>query len=144
MVGIVFKGEYQHNIDAKGRIIVPAKFRDGLGESFVITKGLDHCLCAYPMKEWEIFEEKLKLLPSKAIKIVRFFTSGAADCEFDNQGRIMIPPNLREYAKLEKEIVSIGVVNKIEIWNRPNWIKYNDEDNFVDNELSGIMENMGI
>jgi len=140
----MFKGEYQHSIDTKGRIIVPSKYREGLGEKFVITKGLDHCLCAYPMSEWEVFEEKLRQLPSKAVKIVRFFTSGACDCELDSQGRIMIPSNLREYAGLEKEIVSIGVVNKIEIWNKERWTEYNDEDNFVDNELPDIMAELGI
>ena len=89
----MFMGEYQHSIDAKGRLIVPAKFRDGLGEHFVVTKGLDNCLFAYPQEEWKIFEEKLKQLPltsTGARKFVRFFFAGAVECDLDNQGRIIL------------------------------------------------------
>lgn len=91
-------GEYQHSIEAKGRLIVPAKFRDGLGEHFVVTKGLDNCLFAYPQEEWKIFEEKLKQLPltsTGARKFVRFFFAGSCECDLDNQGRIILPSNLR-------------------------------------------------
>lgn len=143
----MFLGEYQHSLDTKGRLIVPAKFRDGLGESFVVTKGLDSCLFAYPKREWEIFEDKLKQLPLTnpgARKFVRFFFAGAIECDLDNQGRIMIPQNLREYASLKKDIVSIGVNNRVEIWNRDGWSEYNDEDNFISNELAFEMENLGI
>ena len=104
----MFMGEYQHSIDAKGRLIVPAKFRDGLGEHFVVTKGLDNCLFAYPQEEWKIFEEKLKQLPltsTGARKFVRFFFAGAVECDLDNQGRIILPSNLREYAGLKKDTV---------------------------------------
>ena len=100
----MFLGQYQHSIDAKGRLIVPAKFREGLGERFVVTKGLDNCLFAYPQEEWKIFEEKLKQLPLTnpgARKFVRFFFAGAVECELDNQGRIMVPTHLREYAGLK-------------------------------------------
>lgn len=143
----MFMGEYQHSIDTKGRLIVPAKFRDALGEHFVVTKGLDNCLFAYPRKEWEIFEEKLKQLPltsGGARKFVRFFFAGAVECDLDNQGRIILPPNLREYADLKKDIVSIGVNNRVEIWNKDNWKAYNEEENFISNDLAVEMENLGI
>ncbi len=143
----MFLGEFQHSIDSKGRLIVPSKFRDGLGEHFVVTKGLDNCLFAYPKSEWAIFEEKLKQLPltsSGARKFVRFFFSGAIECDLDNQGRINLPANLREYAGLKKDVVSIGVNNRVEIWNKDDWAEYNNEENFISNELAFEMENLGI
>lgn len=143
----MFMGEYQHNLDAKGRLIVPSRFRDELGERFVITKGLDKCLFVYPQSEWKIFEEKLKTLPitnAGARKFVRFFFAGAAECEPDAQGRIIIPSNLREYADIKKEVVSIGMANRLEIWNKENWVEYNDVENFVDSELAEKMSELGI
>lgn len=143
----MFMGEYQHTIDAKGRLIVPSKFRDLLGEHFVVTKGLDSCLFIYPPAEWSAFEEKLKQLPltsSDARKFVRFFFSGALECDLDNQGRIILPPNLRAYAGLKKEIISIGVNNRVEIWDREKWKDYNEEENFISQELAIKMENIGI
>ena len=143
----MFLGQYQHSIDAKGRLIVPAKFRDDLGERFVVTKGLDNCLFAYPQEEWKVFEDKLKQLPLTnpgARKFVRFFFAGAVECELDNQGRIMIPPHLREYAALKKDVVSIGVNNRIEIWNKDSWNDYSDEEDYISNDLAFEMENLGI
>lgn len=135
-------GEYQHNIDAKGRMIVPAKFREGLGEKFVLTRGLDQCLFAYPMDEWKILEEKLKKLPltkRDARRFTRFFFSGAVECEVDKQGRINIPQPLRTYSKLEKECVVIGVSNRVEVWSKEIW-----EDYFTQSEESfaEIAENL--
>jgi MraZ protein len=131
----MFMGEFQHNIDPKGRIIVPSKFREDLGESFVVTRGLDKCLFAYPMEEWKILEEKLKKLPltkKDARAFTRFFFSGAVECEVDKQGRINIPQSLRKYATLEKECVVIGVSNRIEFWSNENWEEYvtNSEESF--------------
>ncbi len=143
----MFMGEYQHNIDAKGRVIVPARFREELGERFVVTKGLDKCLFVYPLKEWSRLEEKLKVLPltsADARKFVRYFFAGAIECEVDAQGRIVLPQNLRAYASLEKHIVSIGVAERVEIWNKDKWETYNDEENFVDNELAAKMAEFGI
>ncbi|OPZ71261.1 MAG: cell division protein MraZ [Firmicutes bacterium ADurb.Bin456] len=123
----VFMGEHQHNIDTKGRLFIPARFRQGLGDLFVLTKGLDGCLFAYPRPEWAAMEQKLKSLPitkSDARAFVRFFFSGAAECEVDKQGRILIPGNLRTHARLEKEVVIIGVSTRVEIWARDLWEQY--------------------
>jgi len=120
-------GEYHHNIDAKGRLAIPARFREGLGERFVATKGLDNCLFVFPMGEWARLEEKLKALPftrADARAFVRFFFAGAAECELDAQGRILIPEHLRTYAKLEKECVILGVSNRVEIWAKAEWEAY--------------------
>ena len=138
----MFMGEFQHNIDTKGRIIVPSKFRPDLGDNFVLTRGLDQCLFAYPMNEWKILEEKLKKLPltkKDARAFTRFFFSGAIECEVDKQGRINIPQPLRKYASLEKECVVIGVSNRIEFWSNEEWESYFEasEDSF-----SEIAENM--
>ncbi|MEI3610992.1 division/cell wall cluster transcriptional repressor MraZ [Pseudogracilibacillus sp. SO30301A] len=138
----MFMGEYQHNIDMKGRMIVPAKFREGLGESFVLTRGLDKCLFAYPMEEWKILEGKLKKLPltkKDARSFTRFFFSGAVECEVDKQGRINIPQTLRNYSKLEKECVVIGVSGRVEVWAKEIW-----EDYFTESEESfaEIAENL--
>ena len=138
----MFMGEFNHNIDLKGRIIVPSKFRDGLGEKFVVTRGLDKCLFAYPMDEWEILEQKLKKLPltkKDARAFTRFFFSGAVECEVDKQGRINIPGPLRNYAALEKECVVIGVSNRVEFWAEDKW-----EDYFQDSEdsFAEISENL--
>ena len=120
----MFKGEYSHTIDAKGRLIMPSKFREQLGDEFVVTKGLDGCLFVYDNSEWAAFEEKLKALPltnQNARKISRFFLAGASDCEADRQGRILIPAVLRDFANLEKEVILAGVGSRIEIWNRKLW-----------------------
>jgi MraZ protein len=127
----MFIGEYQHAIDNKNRMIIPSKFRDGLSESFVLTKGLDGCLYAYPMEEWKILEDKLKKLPltnKDARAFVRFFFSGANEIDVDKQGRALIPQNLLEYAGIEKEIVSIGVSTRIEIWGKSKWEEYNSQN----------------
>ena len=117
-------GEYNHTIDAKGRLIIPSKFRDSLGDEFVVTKGLDGCLFVYDNKEWSAFEEKLKSLPltnKDARQFVRFFLAGATVAEVDKQGRILVPANLREFAALEKEVVLIGVASRVEIWSKDRW-----------------------
>ena len=126
----MFMGEFQHNVDTKGRIIVPSKFREELGTSFVITRGLDKCLFAYPMEEWKLLEEKLKKLPltkKDARAFTRFFFSGAVECEVDKQGRINIPPPLRKYAAREKECVVIGVSDRVEFWAEGLWEDYFDD-----------------
>lgn len=138
----MFMGEYHHNIDSKGRMIIPSKFRDSLGETFVLTRGLDQCLFGYPLTEWKLLEEKLKTLPltkKDARAFTRFFFSGAIECELDKQGRINIATPLLDYAKLEKECVVIGVSNRIEIWSKDGWEDY---FNSSEESFSEIAENM--
>ncbi|BCG60247.1 division/cell wall cluster transcriptional repressor MraZ [Paenibacillus sp. URB8-2] len=135
----MFMGEYQHSIDDKGRIIIPAKFRELLGASFVATRGLDSCLFVYPMDEWGIMEQKLKSLPlmkSDARAFSRFFFSGATECQWDKQGRVTLPANLREYAKLDKECVILGVSNRVEIWNKELWEQYFGQSEASFNEIA--------
>ncbi|WP_243386722.1 division/cell wall cluster transcriptional repressor MraZ [Bacillus kexueae] len=138
----MFMGEFHHTIDVKGRMIVPAKFREGLGETFVLTRGLDQCLFGYPLNEWRLLEEKLKSLPltkKDARAFTRFFFSGAVECELDKQGRINITAPLLKYAKLEKDCVVIGVSNRIELWSKEVWEKYVEEQ---EESFEEIAENM--
>ena len=124
----MFMGEYNHTIDAKGRLIIPSKFRELLGEEFVLTRGLDGCLYIYPMDEWESFEMKLRSLPltnKNARTFSRFFVAGATTCELDRQGRILLPQTLREFAGLDKDVVLAGMLNRIEIWSKAKWMEDN-------------------
>lgn len=143
----MFIGEYQHSLDNKGRIIIPSKLREKLGESFIITKGLDNCLFVFPMDEWSVFEEKLKSLPltrKDARAFVRFFFSGATECELDKQGRVLISSTLREHSKLEKDAVIIGVSNRIEIWSKEEWDTYNNDDDLSYENIAEKMAELGI
>ncbi len=135
----MFLGEYQHSIDEKGRMIIPAKFRETLGQTFIVTRGLDHCLFIYPHEEWSVLEQKLKALPlmkSDARAFTRFFFSGATECELDKQGRVNIPGHLRDYAKLDKECVVIGVSNRVEIWSKDIWQAYFNQSEHSFNEIA--------
>jgi len=141
----MFKGQYNHTIDVKGRLIVPAKYREGLGEEFVVTKGLDGCLVAYPQEEWKVFEEKFQStsqLSTNVRKLQRFFFSGAADCEVDKQGRILLPAILREFAGLEKDVVFAGARDKVEIWSSERWMDANEFDDMED--VADELAEMGI
>lgn len=140
----MFMGEYNHTIDAKGRIIVPAKFREALGNEFVVTLGLDGCLFLYPNDEWKSFVSQLKELPGskEARQLQRYFMAGAATCEVDKQGRILIPVNLREKALLEKDIVFVGVLTKIEIWSKERWEANNNYENM--DEIAEHMSGFGL
>ena len=143
----MFIGEYNHTIDSKGRLIVPSKFREALGDEFVVTKGLDGCLFVYPMEEWTAFTDKLKELPltkKDARQFSRFFLAGAASCEVDKQGRILIQSVLREFAGLEKDAVLVGVSSRIEIWSRSNWEKISDVDIEDMDNIAEHMEDIGI
>ena len=141
----MFMGEYNHTIDAKGRLIIPAKFRELLGEEFVLTKGLDGCLSVYPMDEWKAFEQKLRALPltnKNARTFSRFFVAGAAMCELDRQGRVLVPQTLREFAGLEKDVVLTGNLDRIEVWSKDKWSENCDYDDM--NEIAESMQDMGI
>lgn len=138
----MFMGEYNHTIDPKGRLIVPAKYRDELGEKFVVTKGLDHCLFVFPPAEWQAFADKLHALPTAKAdsrKFVRFFLAGATECELDKQGRILLPSNLREFAALEKDVVLVGVSSRVEIWSKASW---DESMSTYDDNMDEVAENM--
>ena len=140
-------GEYEHSLDVKGRLIMPAKLREDIGDKFIVTKGLDGCLFGFSKTEWTNFEEKLKSLPltnKNARDFVRFFLSGAVECEIDKQGRFLVASNLREYASMEKEVVIIGVGTRIEFWSKDKWKKYNSSDNISADELAENMTMLGI
>lgn len=140
-------GEYEHSLDVKGRLIMPAKLREDVGEKFIITKGLDGCLFGFSINEWANFEEKLKSLPltnKNARDFVRFFLSGAVECEIDKQGRFLVASNLREYASMEKEVVIIGVGTRIEFWSKDKWKKYNSSDNISADDFAQNMTMLGI
>ncbi len=119
-------GEYQHNIDPKGRVIVPSRFREDLGERFYITKGLDGCLFVLSSEEWSRLQEKISAMPvSKARGLQRFFFSGAVEAEPDKQGRVLVPQPLREYAGLVKGVTFIGASSRAEIWDSARWDAFN-------------------
>jgi len=143
----VLMGEYLHSIDVKGRIILPVDFREELGTTFIITKGLDRCLFVYHQSEWKVLSEKLKQLPlskPEARAFVRFFFSGARQLECDKQSRFLVPGNLRDYAMLEKDVVLIGVSNRIEVWNKAQWEAYNDEINPMVTTIAETLTDLGI
>ena len=141
----MFMGEYNHTVDAKGRLIIPSRFREELKNEFIVTKGLDGCLFVFPGNEWQIFEEKLKALPltnKNARQFSRFFVAGATPCELDRQGRILVPQTLREFAGLEKDVVLTGNLNRIEVWSKEKWSEicnYDDMDSIAES-----MQDMGI
>lgn len=132
-------GEYQHSVDMKGRLIIPAKFREELMNGFVITRGLDNCIFGYPMHEWRKLEEKLKDLPmtkKDTRAFARFFFSGATEVDIDKQGRINIPSMLMQHANLTKDCVIIGVSSRIEIWAKESWESYYEESESSFNEIA--------
>ena len=133
----MFMGEFHHTIDSKGRIIVPSKFRQEIGESFVVTRGMDGCLFCYPMEQWNKLEAQLDKLPltkKDARAFTRFFYSAATEVEFDKQGRVNLSAPLIKFSKLQKNCVIVGVSDRIEIWDEENWNKFNEEaeENFED------------
>ena len=138
-------GEYEHSLDAKGRLIMPAKFREDLGEKFIITKGLDGCLFAFSSTEWAKFEEKLSTLPisnKDARAFTRFFFAGAMDCELDKQGRFLISSNFREFAGLTKDVKIIGMNSRVEIWSKEKWQEC--DENISADDIAEKMEMLGI
>ena len=140
-------GEYEHTLDIKGRLAMPAKLRESLGNKFIITKGLDGCLFVYDMEQWHILEAKLTSLPmsrKNARDFARFFFSGACEGECDKQGRVLIPANLRAHAGLEKNAVIVGVGSRAEIWDATKWTEYNEESAEDVNEMAEQLADLGI
>lgn len=138
----MFMGEYHHTIDEKGRIIIPSKFREGLGEKFIITRGIENCLFVYSLSSWEKITNKLESLPftkKDARQFVRFFLSGATTAEFDKQGRVNITSPLISYANLQKDCVVIGTGDRLEIWSQEDWNAFFES---ASNNMSDIAENL--
>ena len=136
-----FMGEYTHSIDQKGRLIIPSKVREVLGEKFVVTTGMDGCLWIFSSKSWDEFTNNLQNLQTSSAnvrKVKRYFFAGATETETDKQGRILLPQSLRAHAKLEKDVVLAGVSDKIEIWDADEWAKISNVDDVED-----VAENMG-
>ncbi len=140
-------GEYRHSIDEKGRISIPSKFRNDLGNIFVLSKGIgEHCLFIFTMLEWRRLEEKIRKLPltdKRARRFSRFLIGGSTECELDKQGRVIIPQYLREYASLGKDAVLVGLSTRVEIWDAQVWEEYNNPDN-EDFDIEDDMESLGI
>jgi len=142
----MFMSKYNHTIDTKGRLIIPSKFREILEEEFVVTRGMDGCLFVYTNDDWIDFETKLSALPQTtnkdARKFARFFLSGASRVELDKQGRILLPGDLRDFAKLEKDVVLVGVGKRIEIWSKEKW---DDVSTDLDmDDIAASMEGYGL
>ena len=142
VAGSSLMGTFSHNIDAKGRMNFPTKLRESLGDSFIVTRGLDGCLFVYSQYEWSALEDKIRSMPlSKGKNIQRFFFSNAAEVEADKQGRILIPAHLREYAGLTKDVMVIGAVNRAEIWDKAKWDELNSS--FSEEMLTEAMDELG-
>ncbi|MBR5543632.1 MAG: division/cell wall cluster transcriptional repressor MraZ [Oscillospiraceae bacterium] len=135
------RGEYAHIIDEKGRLFIPSKFRSELGCSFVLTKGLGKCLSAYPLTAWASLEEKIKALPTrKSRELQLFFVASSHDMELDGQGRILVPQKLREYANLSKNLVTVGMIDHLEIWSEEEW----EAQNLTPDYIADVMDEAGI
>lgn len=143
----MFIGEYAHTIDEKGRVSVPAKFRKQFKGGVVVTRGLDHCLFIYPLKEWETMAAKLATLPisqKKSRAFARLMLAGAWDVELDSQGRIMLPEYLRTYATLKKHATIAGLYNRVEIWDEDAWHNYRAETEAASDEIAESMAELGV
>ncbi len=141
----MFMGRYNHTIDPKGRLSIPSKYREILGEEFVVSKGMDGCLFVYANEEWKVFEAKLASLPliiQEARQFARFFLSGAQYVTVDKQGRILMPQDLREFAGLEKDVVLAGMGSRIEVWSLDNWNRNNSQIDI--NAISQGMADLGM
>ena len=141
----MFTGEYQHNVDLKGRLIIPSRFREQLGEKLTVTRGLDGCLYLYSMDEWENILLKLKglnLLKAEDRQFMRFFVAGATECELDKQGRILLPAPLRKHAGIDKDVILAGMMERIEIWDKDKWEHKTASDNMED--IAASMANCGL
>ncbi|MFH1188727.1 MAG: division/cell wall cluster transcriptional repressor MraZ [bacterium] len=143
----MFIGEFQHTVDTKGRMAIPAKFRNTLSDGAIITRGIDKCLFILTPQDWEIFVQKLMGLPlsqANSRAFVRLMLSGASDVELDSQGRVLIPDYLRKYAELEKEVNITGVYNRIEIWDRETWSVYKNKTEQSSEEIAEKLGELGI
>ncbi|MBI4094854.1 MAG: division/cell wall cluster transcriptional repressor MraZ [Candidatus Liptonbacteria bacterium] len=140
-------GEYQHNLDSKGRVAIPAKFREKLTAGAIITRGLDNSLFVFANKEWEALAGKLVALPlaqANSRAFARLMLAGAMDVELDHQGRILVPDYLRKYAGLKKQVVVAGLYNRIEIWDHATWERYKQKTEGASDEIAEKLGQLGI
>lgn len=143
----MFIGEFQHNLDAKGRMAIPAKFRQKISGGAIITRGLDHCLFVFTNPEWEIMAQKLESLPlvkSDSRAFSRLMLAGAAEVDLDKQGRILIPDYLREYAGLDKKVTVTGVNKRFEVWDADSWKQYKAKTESASDEIAEKLSELGI
>ncbi len=147
----MFLGQYQHTIDSKGRVSIPVRFREILAERYeetlVVTTDLDQCLAAYPVEEWRLILEKAKGLPQERKEVkdwMRIFYSRAVECPLDRQGRVLVPPTLREHAKLNRQIVLLGMFNKIEVWDRKRWKEKEIQLSKNSEKISDVLAGLGL
>lgn len=143
----MFIGEYSHNIDDKGRIALPTKFRQDLGRGAVVTRGLDNCLFLYTQAEWEKLAAKLANMPiaqSKSRAFARLMLAGAMDVEMDKQGRVILPEYLRKYAGMKKKVVITGLYNRLEIWDEQKWNSYKKETEENGSEIAEALNDIGV
>lgn len=143
----MFIGEYQHNLDEKGRIAIPTKFRAALGEGAVVTRGLDHCLFLYPMTAWQELAAKLMRLPlsqSKSRAFARLMLAGAMDVTPDKQGRVMLPEYLRQYAAMDKKIVVAGLYDRLELWDESAWQRYKKTTEAESDNIAEALAELGV
>lgn len=143
----MFLGEFYHSLDSKGRLILPSKFREALADGLVLTKGLENCLFIFSKAEWPELESKVRALPlskKEARQFSRFFFAGASVESLDNQGRVLIPLALREYASLVKDVVIIGVSNRLEVWSKENWESYRKKAESSYTEVAEELTDLGI
>ena len=140
-------GEHRHNLDSKGRIAIPAKFKDKLATGAIVTRGLDNCLFIFASKEWEALAAKLTALPlaqANSRAFVRLMLAGAVDASLDNQGRILIPDYLRRYAELKKQVVIAGLMNRVEVWDQEKWEAYKKKTESASDEIAEKLGELGI
>jgi MraZ protein len=140
-------GEFKHNLDQKGRVSIPAKFRQKFAEGLILTRGIDQCVFGFPKPEWEKVVNKITNLPlsqANARAFARLMLSGAFEAEIDNQGRVLIPEVLRKYAHLEKKVVIVGMYNRVEIWDEKKWEEYKKQSEENSQEIAERLSDLGI
>ncbi|MBI3998860.1 MAG: division/cell wall cluster transcriptional repressor MraZ [Armatimonadetes bacterium] len=120
----MLRGEFEYALDDKGRVVLPPRFRRVLGDQVVVTRGIDKCVSVYSPAEWAKVEEALRRLPTRERDVVRYMLAGAVDLELDRQGRITLPAHLRQHAGIEREVMVVGLISRVEIWSQPNWQAY--------------------
>lgn len=146
----MFRGWFEHAMDSKGRVSIPSKFREFLADKYsetLVVTNFDRCLVAYPIEEWEQLERKAATLPQlkREVKAFqRFFISGAVECPLDAQGRILIPPALREFADLDKDVILVGMLKKVEIWSKPRWKETFAQSQKKFEEFADVLAELGI